>query len=396
MEKDMRYYVEISGRKMEENLKGRQELLSELTSLYRQSEKKDICIIASGSSLNGAMAAESFIRKYSGGRTLILSSSEYLDYRREEAGNYFCIAVSQSGCSTNTIQAVKRMREDGVPAIALTGNREGKLKDYAEHLLEYGVGNEAVDYVTLGFSVLMEYLMLFALEAGRLNGRLTDETYQELLEELRMGCQANSEMYRQAEAFTGKYFRKFLEMKKVIIISDGANMAVAREAALKFGETLKIPALYYESEEYIHGPNMQLTPDYAVFFIDFNEKHNRMQEIFAATGLVTDNIYLVTNKEIKVPEQTCICGGSGVSEPAGKKKLTERVCSVKSRIRNEITPLFTAVLFQYIAAVVTKEKNQFRCHPLFEKFEEKIHCKTENYKEIMKAKEEKAKEEKDA
>ena len=51
-----------------------------------------------------------------------------------------------------------------------------------------------------------------------------------------------------------------------------------------------------------------------------------------------------------------------------------------------------AVPFQYISAHLTPEKNNFKCHPLFDKFEEKIHCKTEDYDEVMKQKIENAKE----
>lgn len=375
MKKDMKYYVEISGGRMAENLKRKEELLEKLTELYRQSKKKDICIIASGSSLNAAMAAENFMRKYCGSRVLVLSPTEYMDYQRKRVEGYFCIVISQSGCSTNTIEAVKCMQEDQIPSIVLTGNVDADLKEYADYLIEYGVGNETIDYVTLGFSTLMEYLMLFAMEAGKQNGRLEDGTYQDLLAEIQVSCQANSKMYQKAEEFTREHFQDFLEMNQVIIVSDGAGMGIAREAALKFGETLKIPALYYESEEYIHGPNMQLTPEYAVFFVDTNKKHNRMQEIFGATGLVTQKSYMVTNKRVE---------------------NKERVCSVENQVRNEITPLFTGVLFQYIAAVVTEEKNQFQCHPLFEKFEERIHCKTNDYKRIMKEKEEKGRSEENA
>ena len=349
MKKDMRYYVEISGQRMEENLTRRRELLGELADLYRKSQRKDICIIASGSSLNAAMAAESFMRSYCGGRVLLMSPTEYMDYRREEAKKYFCIAISQSGCSTNTIEAVKCMKEDKIPAVVLTGNVDAGMKEYADCLIEYGVGNEAIDYVTLGFSTLVEYLMLLALEAGKQNGALNHEECQKLLAKIKIGCQANSQMYQKAEEFTRKHYQEFLEMSQAVIVSDGAGMGIAREAALKFQETLKIPALYYESEEYIHGPNRQLTPDYAVFFIDTNEKHGRMQEIFAATGLVTEKIYMVTNKKVEE---------------------NERVCAVENQVGNEVTPLFTGVLFQYIAAVVTEEKNGFLCHPLFEKFEE--------------------------
>lgn len=56
-------------------------------------------------------------------------------------------------------------------------------------------------------------------------------------------------------------------MDRAFIVTDGPNMATAREGSLKFGETLKIPTLYYENEEYVHGPNMQLDPEYTVFLL---------------------------------------------------------------------------------------------------------------------------------
>ena len=48
----------------------------------------------------------------------------------------------------------------------------------------------------------------------------------------------------------------------------GANYGTALESALKMGETIHIPSCCYEIEEYIHGPNLQLTPQYNVIFFD--------------------------------------------------------------------------------------------------------------------------------
>lgn len=121
-------------------------------------------------------------------------------------------------------------------------------------------------------------------------------------------------------------------------VADGANMGVAREASLKFRETLKIPALYCESEGYAHGPNMQLTPEYSVFFIDINHKTNRMYDIFKATGKVIRHTYLVTNKKVE---------------------LTKNVLRLEADVCQEITPLFTVVLFQYICANVLFPYRQF-------------------------------------
>ena len=146
MEKDMEYYVRISGKAIVKNVERRKELTESIVDEYTKSNKKDICIIASGSSLNGAMMAESFMNKYMNCNVICISPTDYLDYKKEFVKDRFIILVSQSGCSTNVIRAAEDLNKDGISYVALTGNLEGDLKDYAEKLIEYGVGNETIDY----------------------------------------------------------------------------------------------------------------------------------------------------------------------------------------------------------------------------------------------------------
>lgn len=49
---------------------------------------------------------------------------------------------------------------------------------------------------------------------------------------------------------------------------NGPNYGVAEEAALKLSETIKIPAMHHEGEEFVHGPEMQIVPGYLVFIVD--------------------------------------------------------------------------------------------------------------------------------
>ena len=266
-------------------------------------------------------------------------------------GDRFLIVISQSGCSTNIIEAVKDMREDGVQPAVLTGNLEGDLKEYCDSMIEYGVGNETVDYVTLGMITLVEFLILFALEVGKRNGCISEKEYVRIVDDIRTCCGASGEIYGHSVKFAERFYDHLLHMDHAILVADGANMGVIREAALKFGETLKIPAIYYESEEYIHGPNMQLTPESTV---------------------VTEHVCLVTNKD--VPD-------------------SDKIIKVQGDVMNELTPLFTVVPFQYISAHVTREKNHFECHPLFEEFEKKIKCKTDDYDQMLEKKIQQAKEE---
>ncbi len=373
MERDMEYYIRISGEVMEKNLDRRKELTKELADNFMKSGKNNICIIASGSSLNAALTAEWFMNKYLGNTVAVMSPTEYLDYRKEMVGDRFLIVISQSGCSTNIIEAVKDMREDGVQPAVLTGNLEGDLKEYCDSMIEYGVGNETVDYVTLGMITLVEYLILFALEVGKRNGCISEKEYGRIVDDIRTCCGASGEIYGHSVKFAERFYEHLLHMDHAILVADGANMGVIREAALKFGETLKIPAIYYESEEYIHGPNMQLTPESTVFFIDTNNvRYNRIYDVFRATELVTEHVYLVTNKD--VPD-------------------SDKIIKVQGDVMNELTPLFTVVPFQYISAHVTREKNHFECHPLFEEFEKKVKCKTDDYDQMLEKKIQQAKEE---
>ncbi len=372
MERDMEYYIRISGEKMLENLDRRKDLTRELVDGFLKSGKDRICIVASGSSLNAALTAEWFMNRYLGNAVAVMSPTEYLDYRKEMVRDSFLIVISQSGCSTNIIEAVKDMGKDGIQPAVLTGNLEGDLKEYCDTMIEYGVGNETVDYVTLGMVTLVEFLMLFAMEVGRSRGSLSDGVYGEMVDGIRKCCDASSKMYEQSVDYTEKFYDHLLHMDSAIIVADGANMGVIREAALKFGETLKIPAIYYESEEYIHGPNMQLTPESTVFFIDTNVRHDRIYDVFRATELVTEHVCLVTNKD--VPEE-------------------DKIIKVSGNVMLELAPLFTIVPFQYISAHVTKEKNNFECHPLFDEFEKKIKCKTDDYDQMMEKKIQQAKEE---
>lgn len=368
MEKDMDYYVSISGSVIEKNCERRKELVSLMADQYFKSGKTKLCLIASGSSLNASLTALDFIEKYSGTKILIMSPSTYLDYKSDQTKDCFTVFISQSGCSTNIIEAMKFRKNRNQECILLTGNTQADAAKLADLTVEYGVGNETIDFVTLGFTTLVEYLMLLAMELGIRSGALSEELYQRLLEDIKKAGAASSRIYEQSVIHTKTYFETFLHMKKAIIVADGANMGTAREAALKFQETLRIPAVYYESEEYIHGPNMQLTPEYAVFFIDTNPGSNRMQQIYEATGRVTEHIFMITDKILQ------------------EEAADDRYISCPAGIIHELTPLYTVVPFQHMTAVVTKEKNGFKCHPLFDEFEKVIHCKTDDYQEIMEKK----------
>ena len=80
----------------------------------------------------------------------VVTPEAFVDFEHTYPQHALNIAVSQSGYSTNTIAALDYMRAHDMAAVALTANVEAPIKEHADIVLDYGVGVESVDFVTLG------------------------------------------------------------------------------------------------------------------------------------------------------------------------------------------------------------------------------------------------------
>ena len=84
------------------------------------------------------------------------------------------------------------------------------------------------------------------------------------------------------------------------------------DMALKLMETLQIPACAYELEEFLHGPELHLTPNHTLFFLA-SDPHDRARgaQLSRAASLVTS--WLSTCGRSELPPHTvlaqtpCLC-----------------------------------------------------------------------------------------
>ena len=130
------------------------------------------------------------------------------------------------------------------------------------------------------------------------------------------------------------------------------------EGALKFGETVSIPTGAYEIEEYIHGPNIQMTPRYTVFLIEAGIGKERIRRIYDGTLIATPNAFLVTTD----PNYT-----------------GDRIFNVPCDVPEEMTPLCILPFFQLTAWKLTDDLDRWNKHPLQRKMEKFVSSKSDNY-----------------
>ena len=171
----METYIEMSPRVFEENLTRADALVGGLVERYARRGLRDLRFVASGSSYNSCVAARPFAERVLGVRVDVFTPSRYLDELERldvMASDAFEVFVSQSGCSTNIIEAVRAARSRGHETVALTGNVEADLRDEVDAIFEYGVGNETVGFVTMGVLTLMEFIALFSLATAEALGAI--------------------------------------------------------------------------------------------------------------------------------------------------------------------------------------------------------------------------------
>ena len=330
------------------NLERREQLTGNLIKTLKDNgiQEKELTIVASGSSYNATLCALPFLKKHIGNYTRLITPFEYTFYEevREEVIYVF---VSQSGYSTNTLEAVKKQKAKNKIAIGITGNVESDLGKAADVCFEYGVEEETVGYVTKGMSVLILFFMLLGLE---LSVDKKSEQYKKILKDIEEAARAHHVMYSHAKDFCSENKEKLMNMKNAFLIGSGANMGTISEGSLKISEMVHIQTTMYEIEEFIHGPDLQLTPKDTLFFTCAEDgAKKRIMQIYEASKLITEKSFLVQLEEIKV---------------------------------NQIySPLYLTAFYQYLAFYIAKEKGITSEHPLHEKFEQIVQCKSNGYTE---------------
>ncbi|PQD87985.1 SIS domain-containing protein, partial [Enterococcus faecium] len=108
----------------------------------------NLLILATGSSYNACLAAKPALESY-GDLTVDIQEPFYFShYGKLSPSIDTVIAVSQSGKSASTVEAVKMIQKQGLPVVAITNDVQSPLALEAAQIIDLGAGVESVGFVT--------------------------------------------------------------------------------------------------------------------------------------------------------------------------------------------------------------------------------------------------------
>lgn len=364
MGKTMLDYIRETHLTLTNNIGRRAELTAAFTSLYLEGGGGPITIVAAGSSYNAAVCARPLMERMLGERVDVLQPFSYIHYDELPEKDGLTVVISQSGESTNAIDALAEEKLRRGVGVGIAGSADSELGRRADLLIEYGVGEETVGWVTKGVLTLDLFLKLCALDAAQRIDRLTESEAQYWYTQLSRAADSFENTEKLTGEFLDRHAKLLTSMEHAYVIGAGPGFGVALEAALKLGETVRMPVFAYELEEFLHGPNYQLSPSHTVFLADCDPRvSGRVCEIAEACYCVTDRVFVI----------------SSASATTREPELEDHILNLDAGTDPYVSSFTLLPFFQIASYQLAERLHRWERHPLFAPFREKCGSKTSGY-----------------
>lgn len=307
--------------------------IKEIDIPLRKFERIYIC--ASGTSKNAADIAKYFIEKMTGISTIVEFASEFAHKRACVGGKDCFIAISQSGNTADTFEALKKAKEHGAMTLAVTNNIESKIHKFANYKLFTAAGEEKSIAATKSFSAQLFVLYVFALFLAEFLEEKDTLVYKKALLELNTQY---GQVFEQKNKIK-KIVSKIKNVKSMVILARGINFPVTAEGSLKIKETAYVDANGFASGEFLHGHFAFVDKKVPVVSII-----NKCPE-----NLENYDLALKNTEEINTKRSPKLVIVSTIGDKSITKRFVSADCIEIPQVLEEITPFLNTACLQLLA-----------------------------------------------
>ncbi len=216
-------------------------------------EAERIVIVGCGTSWHAALIGEYMLEEYARVPVEVEYASEFR-YRKPVLGEKDAVIfISQSGETADTMAALHLAKEKGALVLGICNvvgsslSRETDAGVYTHAGVEIGVAS------TKAFTAQVTVLTMFALKLAKAKGNISEEEYQQLVQELSEVPEKGKQILQSNDAIR-KVAEKYKDAVNALYLGRGYLFPVALEGALKLKEISYIHAEGYAAGEMKHGP----------------------------------------------------------------------------------------------------------------------------------------------
>lgn len=258
-----------------------------------------VCIVACGTALHAGMMGAHLFRKWLGIPVETEMASEFIYSDTVLDKDTLFIAVSQSGETIDTMEALKKAKKEGAACLAVLNVRGSSISRIADYTLYTDAGPEIAVASTKAYTTQLMIFYLLVLRCASLRGRMTEADLEHALENLRRVPDAitqviaiKDDIHRQA--------KEVIMASDLFMIGRGMDYLVLLEGALKLKEISYIHSEAYAAGELKHGSIALITDGTPVIAAAtqtklISKELSNVKEIKARGA----NVVLLTKEELK-------------------------------------------------------------------------------------------------
>ncbi len=262
-----------------------------------------IIIVACGTSWHAGLVSEYIFEEWARIPVEVEYASEFRYRNPIITEKDVVIAISQSGETADTLEAIKLAKSKGAfvygvcNVVGSSISRETHSGTYTHAGPEIGVAS------TKAFTTQITVLTLIALKLAKVKGTISNSDYMLHLRELDLIPSKVEEALKTNDHIEA-VAREFKDAANFLYLGRGFNFPVALEGALKLKEISYIHAEGYPAAEMKHGPIALIDEQMPVVVIAVNSNHyekvvSNIQEIKSRAGRI---IAVVTEGDTTVTE----------------------------------------------------------------------------------------------
>lgn len=234
----------------------------------------------SGTSYHACLAANYALLTLTNLFASTIPASEFSSWMRQtQSEDTVLIAVSQSGESTDVLDALKSAHHSGMRAVGITNTPRSSLVKTASLGIVSMAGEEKAVTATKSFTATLAAAYALVLELAAAMG-LPTKNYEELATELKKTSSQVQKTLQICGGTVQALAGEFKDREFFFILGSGANYPTALEGALKLKESCNLYAEGFATREFLHGP-MQLVDNRTPVFILHSQKEAEQTQLLA-------------------------------------------------------------------------------------------------------------------
>jgi glucosamine--fructose-6-phosphate aminotransferase (isomerizing) len=225
-----------------------------------------IIIIAAGTSFYAGMVAKYAIEHWTRISVEVELASEFRYRDPILTHSTLVVAISQSGETADTLQAIRHARVQRSKVLAICNTNGSTIPRESDGVIYTHAGPEIGVASTKGFLTQLVACYLLALYLAQVKGtRYTDEIAQ-VMDQLEQ-MPAHIQSVLDADESVYALAREYVDARSVLFLGRHAGYPVALEGALKLKEIAYLHAEGFAAGELKHGPIALVEPGLPVFCI---------------------------------------------------------------------------------------------------------------------------------